>query len=185
MNYGKLILAKLLDEKEKFGEPKSSEILTPVETSGRRRGEKDKFNILQHREGEFHFQVKFKDIDKYGIVLDYISISKATPIMDVDIINKKLESDSNEIQKKITYLLEDFKLIELDRMNKRAQLRSYPPYREDDSKYYYEIVLDEANRIHFQRYQYSSSNKRYEKITCQLTLEIFERLINDLVDILK
>ena len=185
MNYGKLILEKLLDERKRSAEPKSSEILTPGETSGRRQGEKTKFSILQHKEDEFHFQVRFKDIDKYGIVLDYISISKAIPVMDVDIINKKLETNSNEIPNKITYLLEDFKLIELDRMNKRAQLRSYPPYKEEDSKYYYEIVLDEANRIHFQRYQYSSSNKRYEKITCQLTLEIFERLINDLVSILK
>jgi len=185
MNYGKLILEKLLDEKDKFAETKSSEIHTTGEPHGRSRAEIDRFNILQHNEDEFHFQVKFKDIDKYGIVLDYISISKATPIMDLDIINKKLESDSNKIQTKITYLLEDFKLIELDRMNKRAQLRSYPPYEEEDSKYYYEIVLDEANRVHFQRYQYSSSNKRYEKITCQLTLEIFERLINDLVSTLK
>lgn len=169
MNYGKLILEKLLDEKGQSAATKS----------------KDKFYTLQHREDDYQFQVKFKDIDKYGIVVDYILIDKTTPIMDVDIINKKLESHSSEIQNKITYLLEDFKLIELDRMNKRAQLRSYPPYKEEDSKFYYEIVLDEANRIHFQRYQYSSSKKRYEKITSQFTLEIFERLVNDLVSILK
>lgn len=169
MNYGKLILEKLLEEKDRTIQEKA----------------KDKFNILQHKEDEFQFQVKFKDIDKYGIVLDYISISKSTPVMDVDIINKKLESNSNEIQKRITYLLENFKLIELDRMSKRAQLRSYPPYKEDDSKYFYEIVLDEANRIHFQRYQYSSNSKRYEKITSQFTLEIFMRLVNDLISILK
>lgn len=169
MNYGRVILQKLLDERERSTEGKS----------------KDKFTILQHNENELKFQVKFKDIDKYGIVLDYISISKSTPVMDVDIINKKLESNSNEIQNRITYLLEDFKLIELDRMSKRAQLRSYPPYKEEDSKYFYEIVLDEANRVHFQRYQYSSKSKRYEKITSQLTLEIFERLVIDLVSILK
>lgn len=169
MNYGKLILEKLLEERDRLGETRT----------------KDKFNILQHKADEFMFQIKFKDIDKYGIVLDYISISKTMPILDTDLINKKLESDASEIQNKITYLLEDFKLIELDRMNKRAQLRSYPPYKEEDSKYYYEIVMDEGNRIHFQRYQYSSKNKRYEKITSQLTLEIFERLVNDLVSILK
>lgn len=169
MNYGKLILQKLLDERDRVIQAKT----------------KEKFNILQHQEDEFHFQIKFKDIDKYGIVLDYISISKSTPVMDVDIINKELEANSNEIQNKITYLLEDFKLIELDRMSKRAQLRSYPPYKEEDSKYFYEIVLDEANRIHFQRYQYSSNSKRYEKITSQFTLEIFTRLVDDLVSILK
>ena len=146
---------------------------------------KDKFSTIQHQENDFIFQVKFKDIDKYGIVLDYLSIKKAEPILDVEEINRKLEQQADAIQKRITYLLEDFKLIELDRMTKRAQLRSYPPYKKENSKFFYEIVLDEGTRVHFQRYEYSKETRRYEKITSQLTLEIFTRLIDDLVDILK
>jgi hypothetical protein len=96
-----------------------------------------------------------------------------------------LAEQANAIQKKITYLLEEFKLIEMDNQNKRAQLRSYPPYTRDNSKYYYEVVLDEGNKAHFQRYQYSMEEKRYGKITSQLTSETFERLVNDLTSILK
>lgn len=169
MNYGPLILAKLRDEKTKLIETKA----------------KDKFYLLQFAEDDLNFQIRYKDLDKLGIVVDYISIHKRTPILDVEILTKKLEQQAQEIQERLIYLLEAFKLLELDKMNKRAQLRSYPPYKDSDSKYYYEIVLDEANRIHFQRYQYSKTEKRFEKITSQFTLEIFERLINDLVDILK
>ncbi len=147
--------------------------------------QKDKFSVLQHQEDDLLLQLKFKDIDKYGIVLDYISIQKLSPILDVEEINKRLEQQAEAIQQRITYLLEDFKLIEFDRMSKRAQLRSYPPYKKENSKYFYEIVLDEGVKIHFQRYQYSMDEKRYEKITSQLTLEIFARLIDDLVKIIQ
>ncbi len=148
-------------------------------------GQKDKFYLLQHTEGELQFQVKFKDVDKYGIVVDYISVARLEPILDVNLINKKLEQQAEKVQKLITYLLEDFALIEIDKMNKRAQLRSYPPHTKENSKFYYEIVLDEGTKVHFQRYEYSKVEKRYEKITSQLTLEIFERLINDLASLLK
>ena len=169
MNYGKLILERLQADQGKLFDAKN----------------KDNLSLLQHKENEINYQIKYKGIDKYGIVLDYISIYSSNPILDVDLINQKLDEQSNKIQQNITYLLEDFKLIELDKMNKRAQLRSYPPFEKENSKYYYEIVVEEGVRLHFQRYMYSKDRKRFEKITSQLTLEIFERLINDLTAFLK
>ncbi|RMG69136.1 MAG: hypothetical protein D6715_00455 [Calditrichaeota bacterium] len=169
MSAGKILLEKMQQEKSRL-----------VEAT-----QKDKFKFVQHQEDDLNFQVKFKDVDRYGIVLDYIAVSRGEPILDVDEINRRLSQQAEKVQKQITYLLEDFRLIELDRMNKRAQLRSYPPYEKENSKFFYEIVLDEGTRIHFQRYQYSREHKRYEKITSQLTLEIFERLVDDLASILK
>ena len=166
MNYGSLITQKLLEEKAKVSDPKQ------------------KFFHLQHQEDDFQFQIKFKDAGSFGVVLDYLSISKSTPIVDVEIINKRLDEQADGVQKRITFLLEGFKLIEMDTRNKRVQLRSYPPYTEDDSKYYYEIVLDEGVKAHFQRYQFSREEKRYSKITSQLTNETFERLVNELTGIL-
>ncbi len=168
MKLGQQIIKELYELKEKIPEQKS----------------KEKFLLYQTKLDNCQIQIKFKDIDKYGIVFDYISIKKETPILDVELINRTLEKQAELIQKTITYLLEDFRLIELDTMNKRAQLRSYPPYKKDDSKFYYEIVLDEGIRFHLQRYEYSRTKKRYEKITSQLTLEMFERLLEDVIKIL-
>lgn len=168
MKYGKLILQKIQEQKNRLPEV----------------GQKDRFFLLQHTEDILQFQIKFKDIDKYGIVVDYISITNSEPILDVNLINRKLEKQAEKIQNTITYLLETFALIEIDKRNKRAQLRSYPPHTYENSKFYYEIVLDEGVKVHFQRYEYSETDKRYEKITSQLTLETFERLIDDLVSIL-
>ena len=168
-NYGKLITVKLQEEKKRA-----------VHSEKRQ-----KFNHLQFEENDLQFQLRYKDIEKYGVVLDYISISKSEQIIDLDIIKKQIETQADAIQKRITFLLEDFRLIEMDNQNKRAQLRSYPPFKDDDSKYYSEIILDEGHKVHFQRYAYNMKEKRYEKITSQLTIETFERLINELVSILK
>jgi hypothetical protein len=162
MSYGKHILSKIREQK-----------VLSLE-------HKEKYSFVYHTEENWQFQIKYKDIDKYGIVIDYISLSSTVPIMDVELMNKYLEKQADLIQKKITYLLEDFRLIEYDKMNKRVQLRSYPPHKKGDFKYYYEIVVDEGTKLHFQRYEYDKNERRFEKITSQFTLEIFERLLDDL-----
>ncbi len=169
MSYGQTLVKQIQEEKARgvYGDPKQ------------------KYYYLQHEVDEFQFQVRFKDIETLGIVLDYILIQKLSPILDVSLINRKLEEQAAAVEENITFLLEGFKLIEMDLQNKRAQLRSYPPYTKENSKYYYEIVLDEGIKAHFQRYEYSMTDKRYQKITSQLTLEIFERLIDELTALLK
>ncbi len=139
---------------------------------------------LNHESAGLQYQVKFVDAQKLGIELDYISIKRNQSLEEVAEINEMLSVQAQKIQESVTFLLEDFKLLELDKQNKRAQLRSYPPYADDDAKYYYEIVLDEGNAVHFQRYQFIRQEKRYAKITSQLTAETFERLIDSLSDLL-
>ncbi len=169
MNYGKTLLERIREEKSKAVYSDS----------------KNKFFYLQHQIDDFQFQVRFKEIEKYGILLDYLAIHCQKPLMDVSVINRRLDEQVAAIQERITFLLEDFRLLEMDRQNKKAQLRSYPPYSQENSKFYYEIVLDEGCSLHFQRYEYSRDHRRYEKITSQLTIEIFERLVNEFVNILK
>jgi len=146
---------------------------------------KDKYFYYQKTHDGLTLTVKFKDIDRYGIVVDYIDIARQEPILDVDEINRRLEQQADQVQSTITYLLEDFMLIEMDKASKRAQLRSYPPYEKENSKFFYEIVLEEGTRVHFQRYEYNKEHRRYEKITSQLTQEIFKRLVDDLITLVK
>ena len=169
MNYGKKILTLMRNARSNSQQPDA----------------KQKYFYIQHKEDNYQFQIKYKDIEKYGVVLDYLSITNMTPIMDVNELNEALEKQADDIQKKVDCLPESFRLIEMDRQNKRVQLRSYPPRTDDDSKYYYEIVLDEGTKSHFQRYQFSREQKRYGKITSQLTTDAFEDLINQLVKILE
>ncbi len=169
MSYGQVLVKRIQEEKARgvYADPKQ------------------KYYYLQQEVDDVQFQVRFKDIEKLGIVLDYLSVQKLSPILDVSLINRKLEEQAAAVEQNITFLLEGFKLIEMDLQNKRAQLRSYPPYTKENSKYYYEIMLDEGTKAHFQRYEYSMTDKRYQKITSQLTIEIFERLVDELTALLK
>jgi hypothetical protein len=141
---------------------------------------RETLHYLQLDDDKLTIQVRFKEVEKYSILLDSITMSIPGASPDVETVNERLSAQADAIQKRITFLLESFRLIELDKQNKRAQLRSYPPHSEENNKYYYEIVLDEGVKIHFQRYQYSQDQKRYEKIYSLLTMETFERLINEL-----
>lgn len=143
-----------------------------------------KFKQFQTHIGQCSVQIKYKEIGSLGILLDSIVMKRGDALLDLDEMYRRLEIMAHEVQEKLTYLLEDFRLLEMDRLNKRAQLRSYPPHQDEDSKYYYEIVIDEAVQVHFQRYQFNRNTRRYEKISSQFTLEVFERLLNDLWSIL-
>ena len=168
MNYGKFLLTKLREEK---GEQRSIDSTA----AGR---------YFQHKDDTFLLQVRYASAEKMGVMLDYLAVSRQGAEIPTAGVNDRLDAQAVAIQEKVTFLLEEFKLIELDKQNKRAQLRSYPPYAEADARYYYEIMLDEGVKVHFQRYQYVIKDKRYEKITSQLTPETFERLVNIFTGIL-
>lgn len=129
--------------------------------------------------------VKFKEAEKLGVVLDYLAISRTEPLLDSSSINEQLEQQAEAVQQNITFLLEDFRLLELDRQNKRAQLRSYPPQADENSKYYYEIVLEDGSDAHFCRYQFNRNQKRFTRIHSQLSGETFIRLTDKLIDIIR
>lgn len=142
--------------------------------------EKRQTKFIQYKDEVLQFNIRFKEAGSMGVVLDYAAISRVNPLLDTQSINQHIDTQAERIQKRITFLQEEFRLIENDHQNKRAQLRSYPPYSDDESRFYFEIVLDEGSKVHFQRYQYSLREKRYRKITSQFTRESFMRLIDEL-----
>ena len=141
--------------------------------------------FLSENYDDVKISVKFKEAEKLGVVLDYLAIARNEPMLDNAAINQELQRQAEEVQGKITFLLEDFRLLELDRQNKRAQLRSYPPQADADSKYYYEIVLEEATEAHFCRYQFNRTAKRFTRIHSQLSGETFCRLVDELAEIVR
>lgn len=165
MNYGKVLLKLLQEESNKFLYKDAQQ----------------KSMHLTHEIGEFQFEVRFSEIEKLGLVIENFTVDHTGVAAEKKPVSELLEEQADLLQKSITFLLEDLKLIEMDNKNHKAQLRSYPPYSEDGSKYYYQITLDQGRRIHFQRYEYSRTDKQYKKIPSQLTRETFERLVNALV----
>lgn len=167
MSYGKKIAETIRDGKEKtlYTDPKQ------------------KVTYYNHQEGDLKFQVKFREFGKFGVELDNITVSSDKPLPNVDATRQIIEQQAEKIEQSITFLPENFRLIEMDHTVKKAQLRSYPPQQEEDSKYYHEVVLEDGNSAHFQRYQFSREKKRYQKVNSQLTRESFEKLIDSFAEL--
>lgn len=127
--------------------------------------------------------VEIEDFDKFSYMVKSISmtlpLTPATPIKDV------LLRQAGEIEKRISYLLEGFRLLEIDEVNGSAQIRSITPYKKGDERLYYEVLLRGGNNLTFSRYRKQLQTGERETVSSHLTLEIFERLVDDLAAVIQ
>src|SRR5262249_15800554 len=88
--------------------------------------------IVQRTNLSWRFQIT--EFDKLGILVNHIAITAhdAPPI--------SLERQFDRLKKKITYLEEDFELVEHDRNRRMMMLRSSIPQQLEHAINYYEIL---------------------------------------------
>lgn len=95
----------------------------------------------------------------------------------------KLENFSNQLCKRITYLSESFKLIEVDKENKKAQIRSYPPYIKYNEKLYFEIIIDATkSSLYLSRKATDVILRKTKPVSFILPDDLLERVLHDLTD---
>lgn len=85
----------------------------------------------------------------------------------------------SELASRIIYLLEPISPIEIDKDGASIQLRSNPPYQDDDGTQYFELLVRRSG-IQLCRYQKVSGQSR-RVISAQLTREVLGRLASDFV----
>ncbi|MGH7491563.1 MAG: hypothetical protein ACREOO_04125 [bacterium] len=131
---------------------------------------------------DIHLTIAIQDRDKYGVLVREISLrrsaGRALPSATL------LAEQAAEIEKRFTYLLENFRLIELDQTGGRAQLRSGAPYIEAGTLHYYEIMLSGGNTLTFARYQRRGKTGEREIEPCYFTEQVLARICEDIVAIL-
>jgi hypothetical protein len=94
----------------------------------------------------------------------------------------KLEDFSNQLCDKITYLTESFRLIEVDTKNKKAQIRSYPPFVKQNEKLYFELVINASeSSLSLSRKVHDNFSHSTKPVSFILNNEILERIIADLI----
>lgn len=94
---------------------------------------------------------------------------------------EKLENFSNLLCDRINFLTENFRLIEIDRQNNKAQIRSYPPFIRQNEKLFFEIIIN-ANEpsIYLCRKVVESDKKITKPAAFVLNDEVFQRLLQNL-----
>lgn len=151
--------------------------------SSLKRNGKDGGYVVKEQMDGIDLQVEIEDFDKFSYMVRSIFMTHpqtpVTPIKDV------LLRQAGEIEKRISYLLEGFRLVEVDEVNATAQVRSITPYKKGDERLYYEVLLRGGNNLTFTRYRKQHQPGEREIVPSHLTLEIFERLVDDLTAVVQ
>lgn len=153
--------------------------------AGLNKGSPDgRFTYAQEVDG-IHLKLELQDADKYGFLVRSIAARNAVPLPVNHDLKILLTRQAAELEKRLTYLLEHFRLLELDDRNLTAQVRSHVPYRQDGTIHYYEALLREGSELFFARYHNASQREPREIEPTYVTKEALVRLVNDFIGVLR
>lgn len=140
----------------------------------------DRYITFNEEIGTMQVKIEIEDFDKFSVVMRKLELTNLNEKFDdkspIEILMKRVDSIVN----KVTYLLENLAVIEVDDVNSKVQIRSASPHRENGNLFYYEVILNSGGKVTFERFQQKVGDKQRVKIPFKLTKEVLERLITDL-----
>jgi hypothetical protein len=130
--------------------------------------------------GALRVKTEIEDFDKFSVVMKRLELTNLNEKFDdkspIEILMKR----ADRLVNRVTYLLENLAVIEVDTINSKVQIRSASPHRENGHLFYYEIILNSGGKVTFERFQQKVGEKQRLQIPFKLTEEVLERLITDL-----
>jgi hypothetical protein len=124
-------------------------------------------------------RVEAERVDSLGAVLTEVEAVRDVSIADDA---KLLEAHARQAAARVSGLREKLCLVEVDRVNNIALLRSDAPQSKNENVLYYEARFQGRNRVKFQRFQATKSSPAgREEVGFVLTHETLAKLVDDLV----
>lgn len=99
--------------------------------------------------------------------------------------SRKLGDLADQLTRRITYLMEPLRVLEVDEDAGELEIRSSPPSQREQVRYYYELRLSCTGSLSLQRIAFDEIARLKKSVPCQLTREALERLIDDIVDVIE
>jgi len=118
--------------------------------------------------------VELEDFDRLGCLLKGVEIFMEESCED------RIEAQSNNIMDKITYLIDRFKVVELDNFNHQVLLRSEKPLTYDNSLLYDEIIIQKGNHLKLHRVCFDVGKREQMEAHSNISLDLLAKLITDL-----
>jgi hypothetical protein len=91
-----------------------------------------------------------------------------------------LKQWGDQLSKKVTYLMEPLKVLEILDQGGEVQMRSQSPTPRDQERAYYEMRLFRHGSLRMERYVFDETTRQRRQVPCQLTRETVERLADDI-----
>lgn len=147
--------------------------------------DKDNGYVIEAEMDSMRVTAELQDFDKFSCIIKTLSIRRTqAPPANVE-LKELLLRQAAECERRISYLLENFRLVEVDDSTYLAQVRSAVPHQKHDEKLYYEVLLQQGLGATFARYRKPRGIESRELVPCHLTQETLERLVDDLVATLR
>jgi hypothetical protein len=129
-------------------------------------------SVLEWTVNEVCIRMSLADLDRLGCLLEKVELKPAAGV--------HLHIDPAGLGQRLSYLGEILTIIEQDKEEGRAVLRSSPPLTDDTHTYFFELVLDRNEGLSIARHAYDRVRQEQKMIAAPLTTYALGRLIHDL-----
>jgi hypothetical protein len=126
--------------------------------------------------GDFVLTVRLADSDRIGCLVDGLTITSAT--------GRRLPLDVSALARTLAYVEGGLSIVELERLGKRAILRSTIPETGGGLIRFTEVVIDPASGLDLGRYVYNEATGERRRVPAAMTRETLIRLSEDLTRLL-
>ena len=130
---------------------------------------------LRVNEGPRCFECELVGLDRLACEFQHFTLRTDT-LANANVTAIKAISD--QLAKKLGYLLETIGAVEIDAEQCVVQMRSVPPHKDDDGTSYYELLVRRGGELSLRRYKKTRGDLR-QPVAAHVTREVFLRLVED------
>jgi hypothetical protein len=136
------------------------------------------------QDGDQSVQLELFDYDRYSVTLHMLAVGTPVPATTAD-AQSVLRTYAAEVAREMSYLEEPLAVWELESREQVAQLRSFPPLREDEAISYWEVTLmagtDSTERgARIMRYRWAPGMAEREVVAYPATFALIGRMADSL-----
>jgi hypothetical protein len=113
-----------------------------------------------------------------GFAFSSIQYSTVEPL---ELSAEALRAWGHRLAARVTYLMEPLVILEVDAEAGVAELKSQAPTPRGELRSYYEVTLNSVGALRLHRVAFDEATRRRKPVNCQMTVEVLERLTDDLV----
>lgn len=135
-------------------------------------------SLVSAEDGPDRLQLELTAIGSIGVAFDSLEFATTRrPEWSAE----ELAAWGERLARRVSYLMEPLKVLEIDAEAGAVEIRSDKPTPRAELRSYYEVRLGRAGTCRLQRRVFDEGARRRRPASCQLTREVFERLVDDIV----
>ena len=113
-----------------------------------------------------------------GFAFGSLGFSRVEPL---NLSTEALRAWGNRVASRVTYLMEPLVVLEVDAEAGVADLKSQAPTPRGELRSYYEVTLFRHGGLSLMRIGFDETTRRRKPVEGQMTVEVLERLTDDIV----